>query len=288
MLETKCCKDLILSLLKSQKFSGGFHSAFDEETEGIRETCRNTLLLIKCGIPHDGLNVQSAVAYILSLQNENGGWSENPELRIPEGVIELSNTQGITWLTADIIKLLRNVGLEKSEPCAKALNWLTEMQNGEGGWCMLEGDPPEGSDPDSTTQILFMMKEIFGEENPIWHKGIRLFEGFLDKMALDAERGYHFSFKGEKRENDIYHLTYLLLSSLVDSKGRIESGYDLEDVRVRKIVEAILDTQREDGGWRPFWTLDSDPTYTVIVLKLLVWLGVIDPEKLKKQVAKYI
>jgi len=173
MLENKKGKDLILHLLKSQMPSGGFPSKFHEETEGIRETCRNTLLLLRCGIPHDRLNIQSAVNYLLKYQRENGGWSENLDLTIPKEVVELSSAQGVTWLTADIIELLRNVGLDKSKLCTRALDWLRKMQN-------------------------------------------------------------------------------------------------------------------KDGGWRPFWTQNSDPTYTVLTLKLLVWLDAIDSEELEKQAAIYV
>jgi len=162
------------------------------------------------------------------------------------------------------------------------------MQNPDGGWCMFKGDQFSGSDPDSTAQILFLMKEIYGEGDVVWLKGVKLFEKFLDKVTVDVEKGYYIAPNGEKRENDIYHLTHLLLSSLVDSKRRIEAGYDLKDVRVNKIVQAILKSQREDGGWRPFWIQDSDPTYTVLALKLLIWLGALKPEELKKQVATYI
>lgn len=287
VLENKKGKDLILHLLKSQMPSGGFPSKFDERTEGIRETCRNALLLLKCGIPHDRLNIQSAVNYLLKHQRENGGWSENPNLTIPKHVVELSNTQSITWLTADIIELLRCIRLEKSEPCTKALNWLRKMQNKDGGWPMFKRDEFR-VDPDSTAQILFMMKEVYGENDEIWVKGIKLFEKFLDRVALDAERGYNMAPDGEKRENDIYHLTHLLISSLVDSRRRIDAGYDLKDVRVNKIVQAILNSQREDGGWRPFWTQNSDPTYTVLTLKLLVWLDILKPESLKKHVSTYV
>lgn len=287
VLETKKGKDLILHLLKSQLQSGGFTSKINKETEGVRETCRNALLLLKCGIPHDRLNIQSAINFLLKHQLKNGGWSENPDLTIPKEVVELSSTQGVTWLTADIIELLRSVGLGESEPCTKALTWLRKMRNQDGGWPMFKGTQFR-EDPDSTAQILFMMKEIYGEDDTLWLKGIKLFENFLDQMALDVERGYHIAPIGEKRENDIYHLTHLLLSSLVDSKRRIEAGYNLDDVRVNKIVQAILNSQREDGGWRPFWTRNSDPTYTVLTLKLLVWLGVLNPEELRKQIAIYV
>jgi len=50
------------------------------------------------------------------------------------------------------------------------------------------------------------MREIYGENDAAWLKGIKLFEGFLESVAMDAERGYYIASNGERRENDVYHL----------------------------------------------------------------------------------
>lgn len=71
---------------------------------------------------------------------------------------------------------------------------------------------------------------------------------------------------------NICHLTHLSFS-LVDKNRIIEAGYDLGDERVKMIVEAVVDSQLEDGGWRPFWANKSDPVCTVLTLKLLTSLG---------------
>ena len=287
LLDTKEAKELILSLLNNQMPNRGFPSRFNKKIAGITTTCRTALLLLKCGIPPDRLNIQSAVKFLLRLQREDGGWSENPKLTIPEKVIELSSKKSVTWLTADVIELLREVGLEKSEACRKALSWLRRVQNEEGGWFMFEGAGFEGSDPDSTAQITFLMKDVYGEDDPIYLESKKLFESFLDDVARDAERGYYLAANGEKRENDIYHLTHLLLSSLVDKNRRIEAGYDLNDERVKKIVGAIVDSQLDDGGWRPFWADKSDPVYTVLTLKLLASVDMLKIEDLRARV-KYL
>jgi len=287
LLETGKGKDLIRSLLEARMPSGGFPSSFHRETEGIRETCRKTHLLLKCGVPWDGLSVQAAMNFLLRSQREEGGWSENPALTLPENVVELSTVEPVTWLTADVVELLRAVDLGESPSCVKALNWLRGMQSHVGGWPMY-GNDSFIVDPDSTAQILFMFKEIYGEEDLAYVKGIRFFEKCLDAVAVDAERGYHVEPNGKRVENDVYHLTHLLLSSLVDTERRLQAGYDLRDERVRKIVQAILENQREDGGWRPFWTACSSPTYTVLTLKLLTWLGVLNTGELREQASKYV
>jgi hypothetical protein len=285
LLDTKEAKELILRLLKSQRPNGGFPSRFDEKIAGITETCRTALLLRRCGIPSDALSIQSAVEFLLGFQRDDGGWSENPSLIIPEKVVELSSEKSVTWLTADVIELLREVGLAESDVRQKALNWLRSVQNEEGGWFMFEGDGFEGSDPDSTAQITFLMKDVYGGDDPVYLKGRKLFESFLDSVASDAEREYYVAPNGEKRENDIYHLTHLLLSSLVDKNSRIKTGYDLSDERVKKIVGAIVDSQCEDGGWRPFWANKSDPVYTMLTLKLLTSMDTLRVEDLRAHVS---
>ena len=147
---------------------------------------------------------------------------------------------------------------------------------------MLERDVFK-DDPDSSAQILFLMRDIYGTNNPIWEKGIKYYEIQLDILIQDIERGYHFTPTGSSVRNDIYHLTYLLLASLVDSKNRIEYGYNLKDKRVKKIVRAIICSQEENGGWIPFWTDKSDPMYTTLTLKLLLWLGVLNTTNLINQ-----
>lgn len=281
LLNSNEAMGLILNLLKTQMANGGFPSKFDPKIASIKETCRTSVLLLRCGIPVDRLNIQAAVNFLLKHQRENGGWSENPELSIPKEIVELSNEKSITWITADVIDLLRKTGLGSETACLKALNWLRTIQSRDGGWFMFEGNGFEGTDPDSTARIVFLMKEVYGENDPVYVKGRQLTEKFLDSVAEDAERRYYVAPKGEKRTNDIYHLTHLFLAPLVDTEKRIESGCDLNDKRIKGIMNAIINAQCKDGGWRPFWSNESDPIYTVLALKLLYWTSTLKTKELK-------
>jgi hypothetical protein len=73
----------LLELIKQQHAGGTFPSHFDPARWGMRETVRNTLLLLAAGFPAQGVNVGSAVRHILSCQRPDGGWSENPALETP-------------------------------------------------------------------------------------------------------------------------------------------------------------------------------------------------------------
>jgi hypothetical protein len=121
----------------------------------MRETVRDALLLLRAGLPPHGINVQSAVTFILNRQRPDGGWSENPALKTPQEQTWLSSERSIVWLSADVVDLLRQTGQGESAACRKALDWLRAMQSPGGGWPSLaRGNGKEVTDdPDSTAQI---------------------------------------------------------------------------------------------------------------------------------------
>ena len=120
-------KDCLLKLIQQQRADGAFPSHLDPQQWGTRETVRNALLLLKVGLVADGVNVASAVEFILHHQNPDGGWSENRALTIPPEVMALSTEHSVTWITADIVELLRQVGMEARSEYRAALEWLRGM-----------------------------------------------------------------------------------------------------------------------------------------------------------------
>lgn len=276
---------LLLDLLKIQNKDGGFPSKIDRNFSGVRETERTAFLLSRCGMPKDSLNLASCVKFLLRNQTEDGGFRENPKIDIPKKIVELSTQKAVTWLTADIVDLLREMGLENTKACQMGIHWLRKTEGFNGGWGLFE----EGGeiDPDSSAQVTFLMKDLFGEEDPLYKRGLALYEEHLNQVAKDAEAGFCHR-KGEKEENDIYHLTHLLGQSLFFGKRGAEAGYDLKEERVKKIVTAIIETQREDGGWRPFWSKKSDPLYAALVIKIFFWIGALQKKKIKSMLEKSV
>jgi hypothetical protein len=279
----------LLDLMKQQRPDGAFPSLLDPEKWGMQETVRHMLLLLKVGLPPAGVNMASAMTFILNHRSADGGWCENRALKLPPERTWLSNERSITWLTADIVELLRRAGMRESEICRSTLEWLRAIQNQHGGWPSLAGNggggPGDTGDPDATAQITFLMGEIYGEDDPVYRKGRTLFERFLDECAQDVERGYWIrSRDGERKPIEVYTLTHLLLSWLLDPPRRLQSGYDVNDPRVRRMMETLLGIQREDGGWRPFWAAKSSPVYTVLAVKALILSGVLTREDLEADV----
>jgi hypothetical protein len=88
-------KTCLVELIKQQHSDGAFPSRLDPIHWGMIETVRHTLLLLRVGFPSGGVNVSSAVRFILDHQNPDGGWCENPSLQIPPDR-GLSNERSIT------------------------------------------------------------------------------------------------------------------------------------------------------------------------------------------------
>jgi len=74
------------------------------------------------------------------------------------------------------------------------------------------------------------------------------------------------------------------LSWLLDPPRRFQSGYDASDPRVKRMMEALVEIQRKDGGWRPFWAEESDPVYTVLAVKVLILSGMLVRQDLEADV----
>jgi hypothetical protein len=279
---SRACQEIIRA---GQRPDGAFPSSFDPAHWGMQETVRHPLIGLDAGTPPEDAVVTSSVRFLLEHQNRDGGWSENPALEIPPQMTWLSSEHGITWLTADVVRLLRRVGRGEQLPCQAALVWLRAIQNRQGGWPSVAREAPgqadDLGDPDATAQITFLMGEIYGQEDAVFCQGKRLFEHHLDECVRDAERGYWIRARdGEREEVEVYTLTHLLLSSLVDAPSRLRAGYDVSDPRIRRIMEVLVEIQDQDGGWRPFFLEESSPLYTVLAVKVLVQGGAIPREDL--------
>lgn len=52
-------------------------------------------------------------------------------------------------------------------------------------------------------------------------------------------------------------------------------------------MQALVDIQREDGGWRPFWAEESSPVYTALAVKALILSGMLARGDLEADVKAY-
>jgi hypothetical protein len=281
LLAASLAREHLLALLSRQRPDGGYPSKWNVAQYGVQETGRAVRRLLHSGLGPDTLNVAAALQLLLQMQRPDGGWSENPALKLPPTALALSTTVGVTWLTAEVVQTIQEAGAEElAEPYWQALDWLYRWHCSEGGWPSLEGkDQP---DPDSSSLITFLLEDIYGENDPVVQQGRLYYERCLTRIAKDAQQRY-YEVHGERCGLDIYHLVDTVLEPRAAA-----AGYDMTDERVAHIVEAVVDIQRRDGGWRPFWLEESDPTYTAYTVRALVWVGALPRETLVEMLRRYL
>lgn len=281
LLTTSLAREYLLALISHQRPDGGFPSKWDGTQYGVQETGRAVRLLLHSGLGPDTLNVAAALQLLLQAQRPDGGWSENPALKIPPTAPALSTTAGVTWLTAEVIQTIQEAGADELvEPYWQALDWLYRWHCREGGWPSLEGqDQPE---PDSSSLITFLLADLYGENDPAVQQGRLYYERCLTRISKDAQQRY-YEVRGERCGLDVYHL----VDSVLEPQAAA-AGYDMNDERIAHIIEAVADIQRRDGGWRPFWLEESDPTYTAYTVRALVWVGALPQETLVEMLRRYL
>jgi squalene cyclase len=220
---------------------------------GISQTARILELLLRAGEDKDSDMVRRAVAFLFQMQREDGGWSENPELKeiIPKDWNWIS-TQHSGYQTADAINALIEAGYSKDERVAKAVGFLLQAQNEEGGWPSYVGPdyPYEGSDIAAMDHVITALLK-YGEPK----------SSFVFKKAVDALLKHKENWK-----EPVGGAAVLCVFLMLD--------YPLNHEYVRKLVERLVETQRPDGGWNWFGDLPSNPAQTLECIEQLVKWGV--------------
>ena len=61
-------------------------------------------------------------------------------------------------------------------------------------------------------------------------------------------------------------LTRLSGVEKLDAPRRLQEGYDVSDLRVKRILEVLVEVQGQDGGWRPFFLEESSLLYTMLAV----------------------
>lgn len=280
LLFTSLAQGHLLALLSQQRRDGGFPSAFDAAHFGVRETERTVRLLLHAGLGPETLSVAAAVNLLLEVQRPDGSWSENPTLPLIPPEAALSTSQGVTRLTAEVALTLQQANRDTEEAYWRALEWLYGWQCDDGGWPLLEGG--DQSHPGSSTLITFLLAEIYSEADPVVREAKTYYEHCLTTIARDAQQRYR-EVRGERQGLDVYHLVDTVLAPQAAA-----AGYDCTDERIVRIVEAVLDIQRRDGGWRPYWEEESDPACTAHALQALVWVGALEREHLAEMIRRYL
>jgi len=277
LLHTRLAGDIISALMDRQNTDGGFPNQFDKKSSGLKSTYSTATVLLECGVSADSSTIKRAVQFVLKLQQPEGGFVEAADVPVPMSMSWESKERPVTYYASHICRLLSRAEQSDTLPFQKAVSWLKNAQLEDGSFPMTEGGEP---DPDSTADIAFTIRDVCGDNDEAYLKSRERFEDCLSKFSQDVERGYYV-YEGKNQELDIYYLTQFL------SKPIIKAGYDLGDKRVAKIVEAIVETQRPDGGWRTFWGAGSDPFYTCRTLEMLLLMDAVPRSAVSEDLRRY-
>ena len=247
---------------------------------------------------------QKLVVELKSMQNPDGGWPWQLEKGKPSSVSQ----------TARTLELLLKVDEDrKSEGVRRAVHFLLQKQNPDGGWSEnpeLEGIIPKERKWMSTRYSGFQTADaILALAEAGYANDARVLKAveFL-RSAQNEEGGWpsyvgpEYPFKGsdiaatdhivaaflkigEPRNSAVVNnAVKALLKHRSDWESPIDAAtalnvflmleYPLEHEFVKELVNSLVETQKPDGGWNWFGDLPSNPAQTVDCIEQLVRCGV--------------
>jgi len=252
-LNTAIAQKYLKEMRLFQNEDGGFGKERGEPSS-VTPTAEAILNLIESGEKPSSSTVQRATLFLWGLQNENGGWRENPALPKEKVAFWSSTERGVPILTADSIEALLKAGYEDDERLRKAVEWLKGMQAQDGMWIHMEKAAPTETDPDSTLRAIEVLIKV-GEnlDSPTIRKACNALERFI---LTEAEK---------------WTKKWPVWSWLAPLDGLVAAGFKADNKTVQRALEKILKQQREDGGW--------PDGYEVRVVPTLIELGIIPREE---------
>ncbi|MEM3646734.1 MAG: prenyltransferase/squalene oxidase repeat-containing protein [Thermofilum sp.] len=257
------CLKTIIGL---QKENGAFPRDMKAENPGsVKATYGTIRVLNQCGVSSNSLLVRSALNWLMRQQAEDGGWHENPEVKLPEWIAWESTVRSVTWYTSQVAELLLELGMTRTEQFEKALLFLEGSERKEGGWGVFWQDPE--LDPDSTTGITAFLAQSRGEDHPAVRRGRIIFEAKLNELVQQVER---------EKTDCAYTLTHLLFDTPENKM------YRKNDPRIQTLLKALVEAQRPDGGWSTFYSSDKpEPAMSAYAVSVLLAHRAVDKAVLR-------
>ena len=238
---------LVEELESLQNEDGGWPWLLDPgNPSGVSDTAKVLELLSSVGVESPE-TIEKAVSFLVSKQNDDGGWSESPDLEgvVPEEWTWVS-TKHSGYQTADALNALHEAGYSGAE-VERALDFLRASQNEDGGWPSHVGPESSARTDTATTDHIVIAFLSHGESRE--SQVIRRAEMMLIERRADLDSPIDAT------------AALSVLSAL---------GYPRENEHVSEFVGWLVEAQRPDGGWNWFGDLPSNPSQTVDSLEQLV------------------
>ena len=251
-LESPIARKYLSEMRSLQQSDGGF-SRIPGETSSVSVTGEAIVTLAKS----DGKSpmIGRAMSFLWKLQNQNGGWHENPNT--PRDLVPFwsSTEKGVPILTADCIEAAVEAGYAADSHTISGVKWMMGMQSSSGMWLSIEGADPSDTEPDSTQRaISALVKYGIPRSSNTVKKACNALERFISEEA------------GEWAKT---HPPVWPWVAALD--GLVAGGYSASEAAVQLALTSILKLQQEDGSWQN--------GYEVRVVPTLISLGVIPSEQ---------
>jgi hypothetical protein len=227
---------------------GGFSRAHGEPSS-VSVTAEAIINLAK--VDRKAPVIARAMNFLWKLQNQNGGWHENPY--VPKDKIPFwsSTEKGVPILTGDCIEATVEAGYKSDPHTTKGVEWLKQMQSSSGMWLSLEGTDPSDTEPDSTQRaISALIKYGISRSSDIVKNGCNALERFILEEAAEWAKTHP-----------------PVWAWVAPLEGLVAAGYGSSQKAVQFALKNILNLQQDDGGWPNQYEIRAVPV--LIALNLI-------------------
>jgi len=269
-LRTKPGFDNLAAIISAQNNNGGFPRDLQKGfPSSVKATYRTLRALYMVGIDKRSYIMTSALNWLLDQQNVDGGWHENPEVNLPKWMTWESTSKSVTWYTCQIGILLKQLEMQDTKAFKKIIGFFERSMLPTGGWSAVKG--LDKRDDDSTVGIADFLAQVLGGQYPAVSVARNIFDSSMAKLVSRIK---------SERIDDAYELTHLI------SDKPQNSMHKTGDKRVKTLLKALGQAQREDGGWLTFYSGGkSDVPISVYSLQILVSHGVLQKTILQSMFA---
>jgi squalene cyclase len=228
---------------------GGGFSRVHGEPSSVSVTAEAIINLVRMN--RKSPVIAEEMNFLWKLQNQNGGWHENPNIPKDKVPFWSSTEKGVPILTGDCIEAAVEGGYKSDPHTTKGIEWLKQMQSPSGMWLSLEGTDPSDTEPDSTQRaISALIRYGIPRGSDIIKKACNSLERFILEEAVEWAKTHP-----------------PVWPWMAPLEGLIAAGYDSSQKAVQFAMKNILNLQQEDGGWPNQYELRAVPA--LIALNLI-------------------
>ncbi len=262
-------------ILQKQNLDGSWEKGFNPYLPKYKASYWQIMTLGQLGLDKTNIRVEKACEYIFQFQRAEGSFiSQTPETlareyeyrvgkgrKLPprdEWVSSIIFEQQLSCLTGNMAAALIRLGYEHDNRVKKALAWLTQIQNRDGGW------------------LCPYWRAHIKDKHGCFYGSICALEAFSEVKAYNrteqtkvaVEKGAEFLlmhrlFKADHHGYKTINSAWLVLSFPWFYGYNILRGLDVltklgyvSDERLEDAVELLLQKQQRDGTW----LLENTPT----------------------------